>query len=459
MRILGYIKEKNKFVWAGNSHSRRIRNFLLFLCGIQFFLPVLFTGPVITYDSQGYLSSAKAILTDQFRDYYIFFRSPGYPLFLKLTLGVSEGSFRFVIVVQAALVSISTFLLLSQIHRVLLKSDPRKNRAFMIISSLCTIQIGIIGYSAAALQQAVFVALTNFTLALGLYCHSNSIKKLLPFWSLLTLISYSISPVITIVPILTFFLSKNASSILALQTVRGKTVAIFQIALLVLPTALFAIGWNAISADVGSKNPSASMGSTIGFAQLAKVPNWLASSPISAADSLMKSFVAQSGIIPSSGWHGVISVDNSPFFENRTHSEQAFLVDRRTGLYDAINNSSWVVFAKDSYYLDSAPLSLPNTFVFILSFMTYLIKVLWLSVPLFILLLLALPRDLKGLDRNLYRLMSIPVFAFAMLYVLLGAEADRYALPAFMPVSLAMLIFFYQVFSTQGNNSSNLRRK
>ena len=448
---------KNSFSLGRKNNNRTnnkngIRNFIVFLCSIQFTLPVLFTAPVITYDSQGYLASAKSLFSKDFGSMYFFARTPGYPLFLKTVLKISGGSFRFVIIVQSALVSISTFLLLIQVFKKILKSDPIYASKFRIVATLCSIQIGIIGYAAAALQQSLIVAFANTCLAYALYSKGKFFKKNQVLWGVFFLVGYSVWPLLCLIPAVALFISLDLIKILKTRLRRREIKIFINLIIMILPTLFFATIWGSIANQDHTNNPNKSVSTATGLSSLMKVPGWFLNSPQEGADVIAKSFVGQSGLIPSTGWNGVLKMPNPPIFENRIHAEEAFSELRKGGLYDSAQNAPWVTFAKDSYILDRASLSLPRIVYIFLSILTYLIKITWVCSPLFIIFICIVNRRFDDVDTQIYRMVSLPVLLYSASYIVLGAEIDRYALPGFFPVTLLTLTLCLQMLEKNHQN-------
>lgn len=107
----------------------------------------------ITVDGIFYVASAKALFSPDFADFYIWYREPGYPLFLK-AIHLLGNSALYVQAVQALCMGLSVWMLLYAFRRAL--GHNNLTRTQVALAFLFMFNPMFFTYSGNFLQQALF---------------------------------------------------------------------------------------------------------------------------------------------------------------------------------------------------------------------------------------------------------------------------------------------------------------
>ncbi len=425
------------------THRRRALMVMAFSSAIS---TVAFAGPVITYDGQQYLASAKGLLAGEFGSNYFLARPPGYPSFLAVSHLISGGNFRFLVLLQALVCAGSTAYLLLGVFQKF--SVQRK--IFYLISALALFQINVMGYSSAILQQSLFVAYTNLLTGYVLRHYRDLNWRRHIILALLVLSGALISPtmnaisyilLLVLICIKVFCWNKEFG-----HKFRQLMVAILGLASIALPSILFGVMWGDFTASMSRISPAYNVANSPGVRDLIRVPSYFLENPQKAFDQLAAAYVSQSGLVPSSGWSGTVTVVGSPLYENRIQAEQNYLRERNCGLIDNVNNAPWVLYNQGFIPPDCAPLKLPRAMFTFLTMIASIGKLLWISsIVLIVLCATILWQRRSRNNAEFFCILSIPSVLTSYTYVLLGAQADRYAIQAQIPFLLTVILIFFVV--------------
>jgi hypothetical protein len=116
-----------------------------------------------TVDGILYLSSAKSLFNSAFSTDYVWFREPGYPLFLRAIHFLGNDGM-FIILVQALCLGLASAIALYSVRRALGHTDVSVGQLAVVV--ILTLNPMYLIYSALVLQQALF-ALQLALFALG----------------------------------------------------------------------------------------------------------------------------------------------------------------------------------------------------------------------------------------------------------------------------------------------------
>ena len=399
-------------------------------------------GPVVTYDGQQYIASAKAIGSGKIAEHYFLARPPGYPLFLVFCHLVSAGNFRFVIMLQAFLTLISIIYLIKGISNLY---HIRRNYQ-LFINFLLLSQIMVLGYSSAILQQSLFIVYANF---LGGFLIRLRVRKQrqIDFLkiSIMVLIGSLISPTLDEISYLSLFvfafLSWKQESKHSKNQITFLVKTVFLLFVVVLPSLTFEISWGNFITQQSKTAPTYNIASSPGIKNIIEIPGYFLQNPQKAIDEVTFAYASQSGLIPSSGWQGTYKNPGSVLFENRVQSELNYNSSRQCGLVDQVNNAPWVLYGQGYFSIGCAPFGGLNSIFTLGQALAYFTKFLWISLFGLIVITLSLA--------NLPRVRSVlgpitiiffPSLATSYTYLAMGAQADRYAIEAVTPMLLGFLV-------------------
>jgi len=411
------------------------------IAGSAFLLPSLFSGSVVTYDGQFYIESAKAISSFQIRQNYFVPRTPGYPLFLSFCHLIFGHSLHWVIAMQSFLIVSSCLLLTSHlISRFLMPKNIRERNILLGVLILFS-QLDVLGYASAVLEQAQFIFTINMMIFLTLKTFDSLKFKNFLLLSLVLIIGVLTSPVL-IIPGIICILQISCKIWRVEQKPKSKLLKSIFFALIALFPALISYGtWLHFDSSLIGNAKAYNVVTPIGAKQLEEVPGFFVKKPMGAIDSWTAAYVAESGLVPSLGYMGVLNIPNPPLFENRIQAEMNFFPARRCGLYDNVNNSPWVIY-NSNYFTQVCSIATSPTILFLLlEFFTYVSKFSWLCwLPILILYLVRTIRNRNPVSQA-QLVMTVPIFGLAIGYILLGAQPDRYIVPCLTPYLLSLFLF------------------
>ena len=107
----------------------------------------------VTVDGILYISSAKSLFKSDFAANYVWYREPGYPLFLKALHYLGDDGL-FVVAAQAVCLGLASFIALYAVRRMLRQTNVTV--AQLVLTLLLTLNPMYLIYSALVLQQALF---------------------------------------------------------------------------------------------------------------------------------------------------------------------------------------------------------------------------------------------------------------------------------------------------------------
>jgi hypothetical protein len=405
---------------------------------ISFILPVIFLGSVITYDGHQYLASAKELLSGGVDQHYFLARTPGYPLILAAVSIVPGSTLWTLLFFQSLAMASSSYFLLRQVGKIALDRKILSSRSFNVIALFVLVQIQVIGYSSAVLQQAWFVVYTNLAIGLILYNPQKTLSRFFG-WSLLFLAGSLVSPALNLI-------SLGVALLLVVQVRRESklegTKVIVLFFLLFLPVALFDYSWNQFVMNVKKESPSANYARTPGISDFAKIPTFINENPLKALESWQSAYVTQSGLVPSLGWQGVVNVPSSPLYENRIHSTEGFLQSRPCGFVDETNYGKWVGYSEEFLTPKCRIMAMPTPLFITLYCISILTGLAWLTfLPIAILMIAYFRRNKFHFRiREMHLALFIPPTLIVLSHILLGAQADRYIVSCIQPLLIMWFI-------------------
>ena len=123
------------------------------IVGIVTIVSVVAVPLKVTVDGVLYISSAKSLFKSDFATNYVWYREPGYPLFLKALHYLGNDGL-FVVAAQAICLGLASFIALYAVRRMLRQTNVTV--AQVILTVLLTLNPMYLIYSALVLQQALF---------------------------------------------------------------------------------------------------------------------------------------------------------------------------------------------------------------------------------------------------------------------------------------------------------------
>lgn len=131
--------------------SYRVAAFLI--VGIVTIVSVTAVPLKVTVDGVLYISSAKSLFKSELATHYVWYREPGYPLFLKAIHYLGNDGL-FVIAAQAICLGLASFIALYAVRRMLRQTNVTV--AQVLLTVVLTLNPMYLIYSALVLQQALF---------------------------------------------------------------------------------------------------------------------------------------------------------------------------------------------------------------------------------------------------------------------------------------------------------------
>ena len=123
------------------------------IVGIVTIVSVVAVPLKVTVDGVLYISSAKSLFKSDFATNYVWYREPGYPLFLKALHYLGNDGL-FVVAAQAICLGLASFIALYAVRRMLRQTNVTV--AQLVLTLLLTLNPMYLIYSALVLQQALF---------------------------------------------------------------------------------------------------------------------------------------------------------------------------------------------------------------------------------------------------------------------------------------------------------------
>jgi hypothetical protein len=394
---------------------------------------IFFTGPVITYDGQQYLSSARAIIDGRWDDFFFFGRPPGYSAFLAMCHFLSGGSMKFVVIIQFLLILISTVYVRHKVFKLL------QNQRIEIEVLFCfyILASGIFGYSNTVLQQPILIAISNLIFGLLIEFFSRTNNRL--YWIKLFVISV-ISPLFS--PILSLLMFACFISIVLFEVIKRREVykikaSISGVLASLIVLILVQFQWSQVENSFFDANPEIRYVATPGGKDVPQFLVNVKTDPIRTLDQILKSYLGQSGLVASNGWSGAAENMHPDLWENRVHAEYAFLAERNYGLVDTVGYKDYVQYGMSIWEIKPAYVKSNNLIFAFFSFPTQVIRFFFLFFPGIILTYLVTFRKTGITPISIW--MIAPNLILVLAYMILGAQADRYMLPNILPLAVFSL--------------------
>lgn len=201
----------------------------------------------ITVDSIFYISSAKSLFSPEFAELYVWYREPGYPLFLRL-IHLFGDSAQYVLLVQSFFIAVSFAVLIYVFSRATKLAIKRWQ---LVLIFLLAINPMFFQYAGSFLQQASFcLILAMYALAIE-WARELPSKLSLTKYLVLLLLLYVLSISTSIgwiyfgffpIFVSVFYLTRNkfaAHKLISQKSHLGKFIFWIGITILVSTAALF----------------------------------------------------------------------------------------------------------------------------------------------------------------------------------------------------------------------------
>jgi len=413
--------------------------FFFWLAAISSLLLInLFTSLTVTYDSQFYLASAKAISQGQIASHYFWARTPGYPIFLSAVHSIFGNKIRAVTILQSIILLGSLIILVRQ----LVKISPRvvMSRIYIFAGLLCLLPT-YIGYSQAILQQSLLISLTNLLIASSLRTvKQTNVAKNYILFSIILMISVLVSPVMmligfTLVLLFEFRILRNKEN---LGSVIGKVCLCGLICL--VPALAASESWSVFVHHNSRISPAYNQVSEPGLNNLLAAPEYFMRNPERGFTEFLTAFSDQASFQPSKGFNGSAMHQNlPPLYENQVQGMQAFAPGRSCGLVDWVGYAPWVKYSSTNWGAFCSLAKMPIWIFRLLEILSFLFPFVFVMWPLMTFFAL---RQLFSRNRmestHITSILILPSAALLFAYLMLGAQPDRYALPAYGPIVLAI---------------------
>lgn len=181
----------------------------------------------VTVDGVNYISSAKALFTQDISSKYVWYREPGYPLFIKLIHGLSEDG-SLLVVCQGLCLGIAAAICFFLVRRS--QGQVHTNPFEILIAIVLVLNPAFLIYSGLVLQQALFsLILSCFALLTFFSVTTDISKKLRVLLILLTTIMLYITAITTSIGWIYLGLFPAVSVFVILSVKKLKSFPIFRI--------------------------------------------------------------------------------------------------------------------------------------------------------------------------------------------------------------------------------------
>lgn len=167
-----------------------LRSSLPFFVGVVTITGLLILPVQITVDSIFYISSAKSLFSPEFAELYVWYREPGYPLFLRL-IHLFGDSAQYVLFVQSFLIASAFAILIYVFSRSTNQQSIKRWQLWAVL--LLALNPMFFQYAGSFLQQASFcLILALYALAVE-WARSRPIKLPLSIYVLCLFALYAAS--------------------------------------------------------------------------------------------------------------------------------------------------------------------------------------------------------------------------------------------------------------------------